>query len=38
MPKRLGIQQAAEVAGVHPKTLRRWISRGDLKACTCWHW
>jgi excisionase family DNA binding protein len=32
LPARPTIQQAAEYANVDPKTIRRWISQGRLKA------
>jgi excisionase family DNA binding protein len=33
-PSYLSPQQAAEVAGVSEKTLRRWLQRGDLPRCS----
>jgi excisionase family DNA binding protein len=31
-PRRVGISDAAQHAGVCPKTIRRWIAAGDLPA------
>jgi len=32
LPARLSIQQAAAWLGVHPKTIRRYITHGRIKA------
>lgn len=32
MAKKITLQQAAEIYGVHPRTIRRWIASGRLAA------
>jgi len=33
MDKALSVKQAAEKIGVHPWTIRRWISEGRIRGC-----
>jgi len=33
MDKALSVKQAAEKIGVHPWTVRRWISEGRIRGC-----